>query len=722
MGPFFREQSQIEIIGTVTAITWFLGGMFNDKYLYFLSMVLSVGILCVIFVNGFLFRRLSVNLIHTYAFRRLIVSLLASWMYTTGTEGPEKLNFGDASIPINDFAQFVMFGLLILWFATRYSELLDKKNRGFYTSPLAIFRGLLRGLILAGAVIAMFNGRNKEIPSELQTPIFIAYLIEPFIYVLYSQLNRTVSSVDMVVGSSRLPSVALRESFLSNLMLLIITMLFNGVSGDEWSLLRVVYIIGVIFAIISSVDAIKKFNENPLGTGILGQFLNNTPDVMENLDLQEKLGHIIDSPTIVDVGDDSSISISPGSLVVPIEEVKGKVTTMIIGQSENIVTKNKEMVSQSIEGVTTAVIPANKLNSLKRQFTAKQINTIDLSAYGLPSLQTIESVIKSLGFSMNGWIGKVKSELTKFKLSNYGVTEFEGKTTVNLPGIYVNETPDTTHVKVAGLRVYETPQTNTVRIGNFLTVVEFPKMTFVTMPFLTVMEMKGVGTAVNLMGFKISDELSADRLDEFKGAFLKHLDQWEAGIESQLGRIIADPNASAIMSMSWDGEFKPLLEGHKQSFGDHPALESSTASRNLLQESIPQTDSEVKLIELTGLDKQRSKEKREKRVSRKERREMEKLEQLKLLEDVPSERPVPKHVKYDLEIGVGKRKKRVTNIEESSDSKELDEVKASLEKARQEIDEKLQQIDTEMETKTAKTHDIKEIYDAEYEIVDDEEE
>ena len=36
--------------------------------------------------------------------------------------------------------------------------------------------------------------------------------------------------------------------------------------------------------------------------------------------------------------------------------------------------------------------------------------------------------------------------------------------------------------------------------------------------------------------------------------------------------------------------------------------------------------------------------------------------------------------------------------------------------------EKLKQIDTEMETKTAKTHDIKEIYDAEYEIVDDDEE
>ncbi len=691
MSPFFREQSQIELLGSVTAITWLLGGLFNDKYLYSLSMIISIVSLVLTLIHDFLRNQFSVTMLHTYSFRRLIVAVIANWAYTSGQEGPSEFTLFGNEVKINSFIEILIIVLLIIWFASRYSESIDKTDAGILVVPMVVLRGSLRGAILAAVIFALIS--NDQIPEGAEMPLIVIYLIEPFVYAIYSNLNKTVSTAEMVVGSARLPAVAFRESILSNLLLLIITMIFNGVSGDEWELLRVLYILGTVFAIFSSIDAIKKFNENPFGNTEIGNFLNNTPDVFQDLQINEKLGHVVDSQTIIDVGKTSSIELSPGSIIVPLEETKGKVTTMIIGKSENIVKKNKEKISQTVDGITTAIIPAKNLKNIRQNFTAKQLNTIDLAQYGLPNLQTIESVIKSLGFNMQNWIGNIKHQLTKFKLSNYGITETEdGKTSVCLPGISVIESPGSSIVKVAGVRVYETPEVNTVRIGNFLTVVEFPKMQLVSLPGITIMEMKGVGTAVDLFGFKISDKLSAERLDEFKKVFLAQLNTWEAGVESQLGRIIADPNASAVMSMSWDGDFKPFLEGKKKSFGDHPALGLAAAeSRTLLQGSVERTENEAKLIELTGMD---STLKAKKSVKKK------------------------KKVQYGNQLNQ-KRKKQIRKGEPETEA--LDEIKSSLEKAKMDIDKKLKQVNKEIDGKQKDEYDFEIVEDADYEIIEDDE-
>ncbi|MHA2089470.1 MAG: hypothetical protein ACW98K_01320 [Candidatus Kariarchaeaceae archaeon] len=690
--PYFREKGQLEMIGAVTAITWLLGGMSDDLYLYFLSMVFAILVLIFIILSDFFNRVLSVSLIHQYSFRRLIIAILANWMYS----GSNTFTILDNDVPVNRIADNVMVALLVIWFATRYSEGFAFKLSSI-TSPLIIVRGILRGGILAGLFLALFS----SIPDNYLEPLLICYVIEPFVFLIYAGTNRTASTSEMVLGNTRLPAVALRESFLSNLVLLLMTGWFdNDLSGSEWSLLRVFYIFGLIFAFISSIDAVKKFNENPLGSTVLGSFLNDTPGKMNDINLEETLGHIIDQDTIIETGK-SQLTVAAGSILVPLEEKKGMVTTMVMGKTENIVEKNKQKIGQTIEGVTTALIPAKNLKRVKQDYVAKYLNTIDLTSYKLPSLAEMQVLVTKFSQSMEGWIGNVKNELTKFKLSNYGVTEFEGNTTVNLPGIFVNETPAGTQVKVLGIRVFETPQVTNVRIGNLITVVEFPKMQLVSLPGITVMEMKDVGTAVDLFGFKISDNLSAERLTEFKEAFLTHLDNWEAGMESQLGRIIADKNATAILSMNWNGEFKPILASKSYAVGDHPALspQSNQFVKNLLpgMEERPLSDDKVRLIELTGVG--------------------EKSDTKKITSSTKHMKK-GKRVKHDVELGAGKFKKSINNIQQD----ELSEVKDTLEKAKDEIDKKLQKISDEIEGKDKPSEEFEEIFDADYEIVDEEDE
>jgi hypothetical protein len=114
-------------------------------------------------------------------------------------------------------------------------------------------------------------------------------------------------------------------------------------------------------------------------------------------------------------------------------------------------------------------------------------------------------------------------------------------------------------------------------------------------------------------------------------------------------------------------------------------------------EERPLSDDKVRLIELTGVG--------------------EKSDTKKITSSTKHMKK-GKRVKHDVELGAGKFKKSINNIQQD----ELSEVKDTLEKAKDEIDKKLQKISDEIEGKDKPSEEFEEIFDADYEIVDEEDE
>jgi len=132
-------------------------------------------------------------------------------------------------------------------------------------------------------------------------------------------------------------------------------------------------------------------------------------------------------------------------------------------------------------------------------------------------------------------------------------------------------------------------------------------MNFVSLPGITVLDVHGHGSAVSILGFKISDGLSADKLDEFREVILGQLDRWEMGIDAELGRFLADKSANGLLSVGWDGEFNLLLDSKKKTMGNHLALEGPTKKGmhylppNFDEEIEKDTEQDERFIALTGI-------------------------------------------------------------------------------------------------------------------------
>jgi hypothetical protein len=354
------------------------------------------------------------------------------------------------------------------------------------------------------------------------------------------------------------------------------------------------------------------------------------------------MGMVVDKETMVDLSSKAGLKIEPGSIVIPLEETKGKMSALVIGNAQNIVDDGKQKVAERLEGVSTVLIPKKEFKSLSKDYVSQQLANIDLQSLELPSLDQLQQYVGLLATNFGSFVERLSNKLTEIDLSSYGITESENGTEVNLPGIYVNDTKDGTVVRIAGLRVNDFGDTTTVRIGNTLTVVDLPKMSFVSLPGITVMDVNGHGTAVSILGFKISDGIPADKLDEFREVILGQLDRWETGIDAELGRFLADKSASGLLSVGWDGEFNLLLDSKNKTLGNHIALESANKKGmhflppNFDEEMEKKTDDDIKFIELTGLDPTPGPKKKPK----------------------PSKpKALPKGGKVNVDISVGKEKK-----------------------------------------------------------------
>jgi hypothetical protein len=671
MRSYFGAQRKFERIGTIMGTVWFFAGWFEDGLLFFFSMSLTMILLVIGAIDSVIQTR-SMGQYSGKAVRRLLLALWSNSMYISGdTPGPERIPFFGLNIEVVMISQVVIATLLVFWFSSRYISEVQSSDFTVPRFTVISIRGILRGAILAGFVYSLFT--KNYIPESLNIYLFIAYIAEPLIYMFFSYLDQTISRADMVFGSSKLPIVALRESLLSNTILILFTGWFKGIQGSEWDALRALYLLVTILVFVWSFDVIKEFNRHVLGKNALGQFLEHMPDEISELNLGEKLGHVIDTQTMISVGKKGDLKLNAGSIVIPIGEVQGMIKAIIIGKGENIINQAGELSSQLMDGISTAMISKKEFKKAVKDIIPQRMDNINLENLELPSLETMVGLMSVLGNQMAGWVDNIKRELGRFQLSNYGISEVDGNETVILPGIKVQSFGDTQLVNVAGfIRVMETPEITTVRIGSWLSVVEVPKFTFVTLPGITIFDLAEGGSAVDIFGFKIGDGISADRLMEFKDALLSQLDRFESDMHSRLGRILADKNANALLSVSWDGEFKPLVEGRDRYFGEHPALGAGVDASRRLMPGYTETAEPRKIIELTGIHPGGSKDiKREK-----------------------------KKRSVEVNIQIGKAKSKFKSVKD-----EMDAISDDIESIKKEIN--------------GEKEDDYVIYDADYEIVDD---
>ncbi|MCE7736027.1 MAG: hypothetical protein GPJ54_14185 [Candidatus Heimdallarchaeota archaeon] len=702
MSSYFRQQPRYEILGTVFAIFWVLGGLFADKSLYLISMLGSTILFVGVLLTSLIPSKKLMSYAHSASFRRLFTAIIARWGYTTGrSKGAKDMTLLDNTININDIADLILLFLFVTWIITKYGEQIDTEGIFNRNAPVLFIRGVFRGMILFAALWSMIT---DDFPENFQFYLFISYLIEPYVYYIYAKLNPSLSSTDMVLGNSRLPMVALRESFFTNLLLLIITMVFNGVTGDEWGLLRVYYLVGSAFIFYTSYEEIKNYKLNPFGKGVLADFLTNTPVDLQNVDLDSALGMIIDKETQINLGDSLKYNLQPGSILVPMKETKNQVTTLVLGKAEMLTKSGIHNLSEVTDGITTLVIPKKQINSITNNLSSKRLSDMNFKELSLPTLVEIQSLLGIFSSKMSNWVQNLRNELTKFDLSNYGITNIDGVETVKLPGISVITTPDGESVKVGPVRVLDTALTNTVRVGNWLTVVDFPKFNMVSLPGIKILDVQGVGSALNIFGFKISDNLSADYIEEFEKGFATYLDQLEERFDSRLGKILANQKSNISLNMSWEGELKPLLADKKDILTDQLLLEGTIESSRQLSAG---TSVRGELLMLTGMSDKDGYE-ISKSKSSSDGVKMPRIKDIKRIDGLKAINIKDERKLRKAQHKQGKLDKKLNRVQEKIDRK-LDTIQESLDSVKNGISEK------------SDSHEFDEIIDVDYEIVDEDE-
>ncbi len=574
MNSYFKDRPVVENIGGALLFTWWFAGVIEDGYLFLISAFITA----LIYFTG-LFQSIAMHLsISSYsgsALRRLLIGMWANYMYTNGdTPGPETVNIGIV-INISMFMGILTTVYALLWLISKYADKIDNDNFAEINTIYLIIRGISRGVIMLGLLYSTFTKGILEYPYF--DILFWAYILDPVIIFIQAHNDETIDTTELTFGNTKLPVPALRDAIFTNGSILIFTILFKGLGdpiSEMWSLLRTSYILMMVIIFVVAKDFTNKFNANPLKQSVIGNAIYDVKENLENIDLDEKLGYIIDNDLMFDLNKNNSVSIDRNSVIIPIGEHKNKIEALVIGRGQSILKEGEKLRSELMEGITTMIIPKKHMKRITKELIPKRLDMIDFNQLELPSLNDILVLMDQLGFYMGNWLGSIKSELGKIKLSNYGISEIDGVTDIKLPGISVYEANGVNKVEVGSfVSIVETPELTNVRVGNFLTVIEMPKFNFVNLPFMSVLEIEGEGSVVDIMGFKISDGIDVSKLDEFRRIMMTQLDKLDK--KGSLGRILADKNSMAMLNISWEGEFTPLLANKKNNFDMHRLLGSA---------------------------------------------------------------------------------------------------------------------------------------------------
>jgi hypothetical protein len=575
----FSSQPQSLMFSQIGLLIWFIGGLFKSPELYFAG--LAVSSIAAIFLIGeaIVDKKNKVDYIKKLGLNNLIIGYLSFWLYRWIRPGPDEMTFFTIEIAIYNISNSIIAFYALLWLSTRYlSPGKWATELTWYKSILLMVQGLAKSIILIALIIAMFS--TNTLLLEFVVLLIVAYLIEPVSSYFFAKTDKIYSSSAMMMTDSKLPSSAFRGAMLNNMMILLLTGLFDSALGGQLGELRLIYIILLIYAFFYARNDAKGFRMNPFRGSSLDDFLNSTANSMKSVN-ENIASNVVNTDLTLNLSDTGQIKLNKGTAIIPLKETSKGISAVIVGPGESIIKHMQNQTSSSdFEGVTSTFIPKKEFNRIKNELSITPLKNLNLQNFGIESYEDLSIKINQLAVNMDNWINAAKSELLKFDLSNYSITETKEMTKVNLPGITVVDARSPkkfTRVKLPGISVLDQGKDGTVVRVLPLTVIDSKQFTFVNMPGLTVFDTKKHGTMVSIFGLKIGDHADASKLEEIKRQMLGAVDQYEFMFDSALEGVLGSKDSIAMFNLDSGNNFQPLLSSVKSTVTTNPALPMASA-------------------------------------------------------------------------------------------------------------------------------------------------
>ncbi len=581
-----RPAKQLRVISLVI---WFIGALFTNSTVYFSGMILvtlsTIIIISEIIRDGFREK----EKLGWLGLVTLLNALLDNWLYLHAfTRGEDIYELIGISVSIYLFSTYLTVGSLGLWLFTRNLGLdIPFSHLSPFQILLLVIQNLLRGAITYLVVDALFI--KSELVLEYIYPILGIMLLEPLVSYTFYTTFPIIGTKIISVSDVKYPSSALRDSLLSNLIILWISEIFypriraytNGVS--------VIFFILLILAFWYDQQNIRSMIEDPLRSSPLGDYLNSIGSELQSQDFSTKIVDVLVEPFIYDLESGDVMEISSGSVIVPIKESGTNMQIMILGETREVGSDSSEFRTQSLDGISTTLVSLELFKELGQYGRKEVLRNIDLNSMGLPDFDTVHEYIITLGRLMDSWVSGLKRELSRIDFQSAGIQENKEFTKVNIPGLInvfenkgLNNSPAFTAVRLPFGKILDLQDKGTLVDLPGIKVLETSDMTVVdALGFIKVLETKGRGTLISIFGFTINDNMDEDLMNKIlNGEFLHHLSRdnpFNEILDFRIGALLSDKSLNGIFSLSWDMEFRPLLSSRSMSVSSEHLLPSSHA-------------------------------------------------------------------------------------------------------------------------------------------------
>lgn len=593
----FLQQSAGERLQTLSLAVWLLGGMMNDPYVFLIGMFGTFIFYFVTVVQRILERGtldgIAFGLKSKLVFGGLAHMLYAEW----GREGPSTLPAFSVALAIPELSSAVLGFFFVVWVAGRSFDSRKWLTRLDGISYLLL---MISGIMKIFVLLYVFSSVvGFDLVPELTPVPFISAILEPVVAYFFHKRNLTLSSFDMAISDVKFPEIAARDTSFANILYLSIGIFWGDLLLEEAQLARAVLILMALFFFIQGRTALQKFATDPLRFSAVGKVIEDMPDLLERIDPSATLGSLIKEPESLVINSKTTLKLREDSILVPLKEMKDKVEIAIVGTVEALQKGEGIPVAETMEGITSIVVPKKALEEVTRKYDFTSLAKIDLESLGYPNLETLKGLLVTHSSKLRTWLKQVREDLTKFNPGNLSIHTEEGFTNVNLGLIQVieheatDELPKFTRVKLPGLRVLDTEEGTLVRLFGY-TIFDHPKFDFVNLPGLTVVDFENQGTLVNLLGMKIGDQLPPSKLDEAKEMLTSAINEFERKFDSGIGRLLAKRDTVPMFNISFDGQFHPMFASPSEN-QINLALPSSTGKQTGNEEPalLPEKDYEI---------------------------------------------------------------------------------------------------------------------------------
>ena len=557
----------------ISMLVWFFGALFDNPYLYFAGLVLVILSSMLVVFDAFDEKGKLSSLKNT-GLSTVIAGLINNWLYEGFFhKGKDLVNLVGQVISLSQITSYVLFGSLFLWLSTRYFSLDIPFQELSSESYIILFlHGIMKGILIYGMIDYLFI--KSEFVVE-NTNVFLATLVlEPFVAYLFFSGIKTLGTKMVSITDAKYPLVAMRDSLLSNIFILLISEFFSPSLSNSSQGLSVILFIAFVLLFWYGRESASKGIKNPFGSSPLGSFLKDGGTELQVQNFSSKLVHVIEESQNLKINKKTNLEIAKGSIVLPIKEMDSMMQIMVVGDTKEIVETDYDALLSSNEGVSTTLISMDEYRLLEKSGRRDVLSNIDLSSLGLPNIDKISDFANALGELTNMWSSNLSKKLVEFDLSKVGVHESKEFTKVNIPGIVqvleskgFGDKPKFTFVKLPFGKIMDFNKNGVMVNLPGIKVIDTKELTAVNvLGFVKVLDTHKKGTLVNLMGFTVNDGMDEKTLSEVKSNMIginnSFANAMEQVFDTRFESLLTNEESAGVFSLNWDKQFRPLLSSN----------------------------------------------------------------------------------------------------------------------------------------------------------------